>query len=113
MPQFWRGLAGARGDDPAGGMKIIGGRVRNAICALLERAEAIFTMAVRRARDRDHAKLSSVDFSGHHRRDGCGPSEIRDTAPVALASNLGFTTVELRDIQRLVVEHDHAAGGLE
>jgi hypothetical protein len=26
-------------------------------------------------------------------------------APVALASNLGFTTVELRRIQRLVVEH--------
>src|SRR6266508_860058 len=27
-------------------------------------------------------------------------------APVALASNLGFTTVELRRIQRLVVEHE-------
>src|SRR2546427_6766944 len=27
-------------------------------------------------------------------------------APVALASNLGFTTVELRRVQRLVVEHE-------
>src|SRR5438094_10635820 len=27
-------------------------------------------------------------------------------APVALASNLGFTTVELRRVQRLIVEHE-------
>jgi hypothetical protein len=39
-------------------------RARNAICALLRRAGAISRWQSG-ARDRDHAKLSSVDFSGH------------------------------------------------